>query len=297
MRVLLTGADGFVGRHLTPALKARGHAVLALTGPSASDGHAVDLLNMDALKREVGDFRPEVVLHLAAQSSVKEAWDYPQLTIAVNVIGTLNLWQAVVQPELQQFIYISSSEVYGETSHERLTEDHPLTPMNPYAVSKAAAEQLLQMTVQQHPATRLTILRPFNHVGPGQAESFAVPSFARQVLQSERYIFVGNLTAVRDFLDVRDVVDAYCLAVESSTLSGTFNVSSGVGRSLKEVLGDLIRLAGRQHLVIVPDPARYRPLEALSIIGNSERFQRATGWTPRWLWDDTLRDILATLKA
>ncbi|MCY0878325.1 MAG: GDP-mannose 4,6-dehydratase [Firmicutes bacterium] len=297
MRVLVTGADGFVGGYLVPRLVDRGHQVLALHGPRAQERPRADLQSRELLRREIGSFCPEVVVHLAGQSSVKRAWDWPQLTVAVNVIGTLNLWEVAAQEALCHFIYVSSAEVYGDRATIPITEDHPVQPMNPYAVSKVAAEELLnQLNERSGRKPRLTILRPFAHVGPGQSEEFAVASFARQVREAGQHVYVGNLAVVRDFLDVRDVVEAYCLAVESPTLSGTFNIASGVGRALKDVLGDLMRLAQREQLEVRTDPTRLRPREARAIVGNAERFQAATGWAPKVAWEDTLKDILLALE-
>ena len=299
MRVMVTGADGFVGQHVVVSLKRRGHEVICVGGPQSGYSLAVDLTKKKAVRNMISMIHPEVVLHLAAQSSVHQSWEDPSTTMLVNTVGTLNLWAAAANIGARKLIYISSSEVYGTSSvTERLSEDAPLNPSNPYGVSKATAEWLLQQLTQEK-TIDLTILRPFNHIGPGQGESFAIMNFARQLRAIENggdpVIHVGNLAAIRDFLDVRDVAEAYCLAVETD-MNGIYNICSGIPRSIGSILHDLMRLVSVTNIEIQEDKSRLRPTDLPALVGNPNRFMSKTGWIPTRGWHDTLKDILKILE-
>ncbi|AEW06729.1 NAD-dependent epimerase/dehydratase [Sulfobacillus acidophilus DSM 10332] len=297
MRILMTGADGFVGQHLKLVLRDRGHHIIEWCGPAAANC-PVNLLNPSEVAQALEPVIPEVIIHLAAQSSVKHSWTHPQSTFAVNVLGTLNLWEAIRGLPIQHFIYISSSEVYGSYGSQPLSEEMPMRPKNPYGISKAAVEQLLtQLQGASGQSPRLTIFRPFNHIGPGQSPAFAIPSFVHQIRNpATKIIRVGDLSVIRDFLDVRDVVSAYSWAIESPTISGVYNLCSGVGRSLQEILHDLVRLSNRRDLVVEQDVQRYRPQEVPVLIGDPRRFERISGWRPRIPWEKTLQDILTSVN-
>lgn len=301
MRILLTGTNGFVGQHTYRQLISEGYEVLGLVGP----GHAgrglqsVDITNSSAVEAIVGFNKPNVVIHLAAQSSVHRSWASPDNTLTVNALGTLNLWMASAYHGVDHFVYISTAEVYHTASESKcLDEESTVVPTNPYGTSKLTAELLLrQLKPQSH--TRLTILRPFNHIGPGQDFNFVIPNFARQLSEARQSaypkIYVGNLSAIRDFLDVRDVARAYTMVAASHTISGTFNICSGTPRTIEAVLGDLIRVSKVKNVEVVADPARMRSVDVPVLVGNPERFMRTTGWHQRMDWDQTLRDIWASV--
>ena len=299
MRILLTGANGFVGRHLGPVLAAAGHDVISVAGPTASGVLSLDLTNEVEAAQVVNAYRPEAIIHLAAQSSVGRSWRDPASTLTVNTIGTVHLWNAAVAGGVRRFVYSSTAEVYGVGSPQPLTEDIPVAPRNPYGVSKAAAEQLLQQFHHQSPI-ELLILRPFNHIGPGQAPGFVVSDFVRQIGSVKAHeadaIRVGDLTPVRDFLDIRDVVDAYRVAVDASGLQGVYNLCSGYGRTIQSVLRDLMAIAGVSFLV-QQDSHLIRPVDTPLLVGDAARFRGATGWTPRYPWSETLRSVLAASSA
>lgn len=299
MRILMTGADGFVGQHLGYGLATSGHDLILVSGPAASSPLQVDLTNDAETVRLVNASRPEAIIHLAAQSSVGRSWQDPAGTLAVNTIGTVHLWKAAVACGVRRFVYSSTAEVYGAGSSMPLTEETPLAPRNPYGVSKAAAEQLIQQLHHQS-CTELLILRPFNHIGPGQAPGFVVSDFVRQIgavkANKADTIRVGDLTPVRDFLDIRDIVEAYRVAVEKSDLQGVYNLCSGCGRSIQSVLADLMALAG-VSCSIEQDSHLIRPVDTPLLVGDPARFRGVTEWTARYPWNETLRGVLARSPA
>ena len=298
MRVLVTGADGFVGRYACDALQAAGHQVSPVGGPSAHAGHRLNLTDGSAVAELVTLAKPEVILHLAAQSSVAQSWRDPQRTLQVNTLGTLALWQAAVRSGASRLIYVSTAEVYQPLPAPALLgETSPRDPINPYGVSKLAAETLL---MQLAPAanTSLMVIRPFNHVGPGQHAGFVLQDVARQIATihddgNGTAIRVGNLSPVRDFLDIRDVARAYVLAVNHTELRGVYNLCSGIPRSIGSVIEEMLRLSHLDASVLAIDPGKFRPADTPYLVGNPQAFADATDWHPTIGWDQTLKDILA----
>lgn len=302
MRILLTGTNGFVGQHTYRQLISEGHEVLGLVGPGHTGNglHSVDITDPSAVDAVVGSNKPDAVIHLAAQSSVHRSWSSPANTLAVNAFGTLNLWMASADHGVDHFVYISTAEVYHVSSDcTCLAEESIVVPTNPYGTSKLTAELLLRQ-LQPQSRIRLTILRPFNHIGPGQDFNFVIPNFARQLSEARKSahpeIHVGNLNAIRDFLDVRDVARAYAMVATSHTISGVFNVCSGIPRSIGDVLGDLIRVSKVKNVELLADPARMRPVDVPILVGNPERFRERTGWCPKIDWDLTLRDLWVSIS-
>ena len=311
-RVLVTGAAGFVGGHALAALRAAGTgAILGIgrAGPSdAAEGtafRAVDLGDRTGLAACLREFRPSHVLHLAAQASVGQAAGAGLETWRTNVAGLLNLAEAILDEAPEAcLVFASSSEVYGRAflSGVPLTEDVPPEPVGAYARTKRTGEEMLA-DVLGGSAVRYLILRPFNHTGPGQDERFVVSSFAHQIARIEAGLVpprlaVGNLDARREFLDVRDVVQAYArvIALSDSLPSGTIlNVATGAPRMIGEVLAELKAQARRSFAVEI-DPARMRPSEIAVAMGDSGRLRAATGWTPQFSWAMTLGDVLADAR-
>ncbi|THD42938.1 MAG: NAD-dependent epimerase/dehydratase family protein [Bradyrhizobium sp.] len=306
-RIALTGANGFVGRHLAPLLAAAMPAAerLSLQRPGTGagpDGWPVveaEIFDRSAVADIVSAFRPDLIVHLAAQASVGEAAGAAEATWRVNFDGSCALASACARfaPEAT-FLFVSSSEVYGLSFLAGpVDEDTPIRPMNAYARSKAAAEAMIGDVLPAQ--TRLIVARSFNHIGPGQDERFALPSFAAQIARIEAglqppSIKVGNLDAERDFLDVRDVCDAYLAligAVRELPTRNVFNVASGVGRSLGALLRDL-RAQSALPFDIVVDPARLRPSDIASAVGLSERLSARTGWRAARPIEDALAELL-----
>ena len=246
-RVLITGADGFAGRHLRYRLEHRGTTVIA---------SSADVRDADAVARELEATRPDSVAHLAAITSVADAWNRESEVWTVNALGTLNVVVAVARhaPEARLLV-TSSAEVYGRISGEEpIEEDHVLAPTSPYGRSKAAAE-----IACGRDDLDIVVVRPFPHTGPGQTETFAIPSFAGQIARIEAGLVapvlkVGNLAARRDYSDVRCVVDAYARLLEMRGGPRVVNVASGRAESLGSVLDRLLALATRE-IAVEPDPA------------------------------------------
>jgi GDP-4-dehydro-6-deoxy-D-mannose reductase len=296
MRVLVTGADGFVGPWLARELTATGHEAVLANGPTASTS-PLDLANPEAVAELVRHAAPAAIINLAGQSSVAASHSNPLAALQVNTLGVLNLLQAVRSHAPRcRVLLVGSGEMYGPQPGEtRATESSPLRPTSPYASTKVCAEVLGAQFAQSY-GMDVLFARPFNHLGRGQAPSFMVPSFAGQLAAVRRgeqppRIQVGNLEPIRDFCHVADVVAAYRLLLERGATGAAYNVCSGTGRSIRSVLDRLVELAGVAVTVEV-DPQRYRPSDAPRIVGDPGQLE-ALGWSRRFSIDDALRDVLA----
>lgn len=308
--ILVTGAGGFVGRHLGAMLLREGHAVagsiLGVDGnasvPAETVADGVDAIVCDLTKPEqvmaaVRAVKPSAVIHLAAQSHVPTAWKHQALTYQVNVLGTLHLLEAVAaEAPGARVLLVGSAEVYGKVSPDDIPvkESQPLAPQNPYAVSKAAADLL---GGQWAAATKLHIVRarPFNHTGPGQTGDYVCAAFARQAAaialgQQEPRVVVGNLNVRRDFLDVRDVCRAYLALLRDGASGEVYNIASGKPRSIKAILQELLMFTGREVEIAV-DKDKFRPTDQPIVCGDASRLRAATGWKPRIPFQQTLREM------
>jgi Nucleoside-diphosphate-sugar epimerases len=304
MRVLVTGAGGFVGQHLVETLIHRGYQVYAglrKTETNHTDGVMsvnFDITVPEQVYRVIRDVRPDVVVHLAAQSLVSYSWKAPTRTFMINTIGTMYLLEAIGNlVPAAKIIVVGSAEEYGLTAQTGvpLTEEHPCYPQNPYAISKLAAGQFaIQWAKKEN--LNLIYVRPFNHFGPGQREGFVVSDFASQIARIEKklqppFIEVGDLSPQRDFTDVRDVVEAYVTLLEKTVSSGIYNVCSGTARSINEVLNTLLTMS-RCIIEVKVNPNKYRPSEVPLFLGSHKKLQDATGWMPR---RDFYRSLQETL--
>ena len=308
MRVLVTGACGFVGRFLVKRLCASGQQLItAVQNRECEFGASVesivfDLTNQDAVLQAIHNSQPEVVLHLAAQSDVAKSWANPGATLEVNTLGTLHLLEAIrVLPQIR-LINIGSSDEYGLTAQQGLplTEEAPCRPQNPYAVSKFAAGQLVLQFARRY-QLQVLHLRPFNHFGPGQRTGFVVSDFCSQIVQLEQQevvseIPVGDLTAQRDFTDVRDVVEAYAMIVEQGLPTGIYNICSGQPRSVAEILTILMGLAKRPLRFRV-SPNLLRPIEVPFFVGSANKLTQAIGWHPQRGFYASLAETLEWWRA
>jgi len=299
VRALVTGADGFVGRHLVAHLRAAGDEVHEVVG-NASGGtgphrDVVDVRDHHALAEVVVATGPDIVYHLAAVAYGPDAQADLDTAVSVTIGGTVHLLEAAVECGSRPKVVITgSSEVYGAPGDERIAEDAPVRPINLYGATKAAQEVLGLAFGKVH-SLAVVATRSFNHIGPGQRESFAVASFARQLAdihagRQAPEVRVGNLAPVRDFADVRDVVRAYRLLATSNVKDRAVNVASGEATSVRDILHGLIDASGLEVRVGV-DPARVRATDAHRIVGDPTLLHHLTGWTPRIPLSQTLRDV------
>ena len=302
VRVLVTGASGFVGRHLVEACEHAGDEVVGLARGPAPDGErawiAADLRDGAAAARALREARPERVYHLAAAASVAKSWEDPPATVEANLLATVNLLEAAaVEAPGARVLFAGSSEGYGPVPRERqpVTEDEPLRPQNPYAASKAACDVLAGFYGDGR-GLDVVRTRAFNHAGPGQSDTYVVASFARQIAEAEAAglaeleLLTGDLRPRRDFTDVRDVVRAYRLALERAP-AGVYNVCRGTSAAVGDILAGLARhtrLAVEQRT----DSTRLRKQEVMEIRGSHDRLTEATGWQPEIELDTTLADTL-----
>jgi GDP-4-dehydro-6-deoxy-D-mannose reductase len=292
-RILVTGAGGFVGRHLMGALAAA-YPNSALLAP------AFDLCDAKDVEAAVRTAQPDVCIHLAAVSYVAAARQDPDHAWQVNLHGTVRLAGAILQHAPHcQMIFASSADAYGGSfgSHARVDEGVPLAPTNIYAATKAAADLAIGSMVSD--GLRLARLRPFNHTGPGQAAHFVVAAFARQIARvvaglQAPVLEVGNLDTWRDFLDVRDVCAAYvaCIGRRDTLPPGAIlNLASGTARRIGDILTDLQALAGID-VEIRTHPSRVRESEAHTPCGDATRARTLLDWQPTIPWAQTIADVL-----
>jgi GDP-4-dehydro-6-deoxy-D-mannose reductase len=307
VRALVTGAAGFVGRHLTAHLLSRGHELGALVHPA--DGgpgslgprvevYPLDILDETALGDAVLDFAPDAVFHLAAFSNPEGSWKEARRTLETNIIGAHNLLSAVKETgRMPRVLLVGSAQQYGDVPKEAqpISEEREQRPLTPYAVSKASQE-LLGRRSYWSDELPVYVTRSFNHTGPGQSDGYVSSSFARQVAEVERgkreaVIRVGNLGARRDFTDVRDVAAAYCAILERGQPGRPYNVCRGEAVSIGEVLDELVHLS-RVPVQVIVDPERYHALDAPLMVGDPRRLKTETGWSPTYSLRETLRDLL-----
>ena len=285
--VLVTGAGGFVGRHLLAELDERAVAAQA------------DVTDGDALAAELRAARPAAIVHLAAASSVADSWRSGAETWRVNVLGTVGLLDAVraEAPDARTLV-VSTGEVYGPTPERPAREDDPPAPLSPYAASKAAAE-LAAARAARAEGLDVVVARPFQHVGPGQDERFAIGSWTAQIARVEAQgggvLEVGDLTVRRDLTDVRDVARAYRLLLDPAVPAGTYNVSTGRPVELATVVETLAGLA-RVPVEVRENPALMRRVDVPVLAGDPARIEAATGWRPELPLARTLADALEAAR-
>lgn len=299
MRALVTGGGGFVGPHLIKQLLDESYQVLAtgLKQPSSAflgcETAAADICDAQACQELIQSFRPEVIFHLAAVSYVPEAEDDFDRTMRINVGGTRNLLtacrNALVKPI---FVLASSSEVYGLIERVPIDEHHLVNPRNNYSLTKYFAELLLRQ-MDQLGFVRGIVVRPFNHIGPGQDDRFVASSFSKQLAEISLElrtpeIWVGDLSALRDFSDVRDIVRGYVMASRSE--GNLYNLCSGNTVTIREVLDRLIKIAGLDVSIRV-DPKRLRPAQNAEIRGSFQLAQEQLGWEPTYSLEESLTDL------
>ncbi len=299
MRVFVTGGTGFAGTWLCRHLESEGDQVVVYEG-DINDGVAV--------LAGLHEVAPEAVYHLAGQANVAQSWTHPIETFRVNAEGTLQITQALVEYgkgasemllRLPTFLLVSSAEVYGTIPPDLVPvpESQPVAPVSPYAASKVAAEQVALQAFRAH-GLPVIVARPFNHIGPGQAESFVVSALARRIVEAKRdgqhVVTLGNPDPRRDFTDVRDIAAAYRLLVLRGAPGTIYNISTGASMSIGALAQRMIELAGGQ-LTLHIDEVHRRAVDVPDLCGDSTALRTATGWSPAISLDQTLLDVMASV--
>ena len=313
-RTFVTGIEGFAGLHLCAALDRAGHEVSGLhLAPVPADLPARllqgDIRDFDLLKQALEEVRPDAVIHLAAVSSVAESENQLLGTFDINASGTLKLLEAVrgTVPKAR-ILLVSSADVYGQPESEApRTEESPANPLSAYAMTKLAAEEIGRFFQRVH-GLDIVILRPFSHTGPGQNPKFVFPSVARRIVEieraaentpaladEERTIELGNVDVRRDYTDVRDICQAYLLALERCRCGETYNVTSGRTISIRQGVEMLIKMAKTQ-VSYRSVPRKLRPHDILLSAGSDKKFKAATGWNPLIPLETTFSDLLNSYR-
>lgn len=336
MKVLITGITGFAGSHLAEYLLEREEVEiygicrwrsrmdnleeLARRGKLNASGVEVNITDaamfkghcqprkVNLLQGDIGDASsmvkvmdvvcPERIFHLAAQSYVPTSWNAPAETFHVNVIGQINLFEAILQVGIDPLIHVAgSSEEYGLVYPDEVPvkESNPLRPLSPYGVSKVAQDLLARQYYHSY-GLKTIVTRGFNHTGPRHGEVLSCSTFSKQIAQieyglKEPVIHVGNLEAERDFTDVRDFVRAYWLVLERGIPGEVYNIGSGTARSIRSVL-DLLLSMSRVRIEVRQDPARMRPSDVMILCANDDKFRKQTGWKPEIPFEQTMADLL-----
>lgn len=309
MKVLVTGAGGFVGEYLIRLLKQHEHDVVAIGINNGNFlygmhvvSHVVNIMDYKVLLEVMRNEQPDAVIHLAAISNVPVSWESPGLTVDVNVHGAVNVLQALheVNPSAK-FINIGSGDEYGLTAKQGipLVEEMPCLPQNPYAISKYCAEKMVLQLGKKYEMNVIST-RSFNHYGPGQARGFVISDFAYQIAMIEQglqepVLYVGNLNIARDFTFVSDVVEAYVTFIENHVPSGVYNICSGIARDIKDVLSDLIYIA-KLNIDVLIDKSKFRVTDVPIFVGSADKLYNIANWKPRYDFSQGLEYTLHYYK-
>ncbi len=310
MKCLITGITGFAGSHLAEYLLSRGdcevHGTMRWRSRMENitqlgnriTTHVCDIRDATAMYEIIRDLKPDRIYHLAAQSFVPMSWTAPAETITTNVIGQTNIFEAIRAVGCPTRVQIAcSSEEYGMVLPDEtpIKETNPLRPLSTYAVSKVAQDL---MGYQYHQSYNMHIIRTrgFNHTGPRRGDVFVTSNFAKQIVEIERgrqapVIHVGNLNAVRDFTDVRDTVVAYYLALEKGKPGDVYNVATGKGYKISEML-DILLSFSKVKIETRQDPKRMRPSDVELLLGDATKLRTETGWEPKYKFEQTMKDLL-----
>lgn len=316
MKVLITGITGFAGSHLAEYIvsnfpKVEVHGTRRKTSKTENIAvikseitlHESDLTSERSVEKLIADIKPDKIFHLAANTFVPDSWKDPAGTFTSNVVGQINLLEAVKDLKSGGYdpliLVIGSSEEYGKVTPDEVPVDENtiFRPMSPYAVSKTAQDLLGFQYYQSH-KLRIVRVRPFNHSGPRRGENFVDSNFAKQIAEIEKgakepILKVGNLEASKDFTDVRDIVRAYWLASEKCEPGEAYNICSGRGYKIQEVLDALLSLSTKKDISVEKDQKRMRPSEVPVLYGDYSKFKKATGWQPEIdFLTTTLKDTL-----
>ncbi|MBI5411644.1 GDP-mannose 4,6-dehydratase [Candidatus Peregrinibacteria bacterium] len=294
-KALITGSAGFVGPYLKAELVIHGYDVFGLDRGNKEEASVFcgDIRDPAFVDQIIEQTQPDEIYHLAGFSSVRKSFDEPALTREVNVEGTRNILKAVRQhaPKAKVLI-VSSAHVYGKPGKVPINENEPVKETSPYSQSRIEQEGLMNEFGDLH----IVISRSFDHTGPGQQPIFVLPDFTRQAVEIEKdkippIIFTGNLDVIRDFSDVRDVVKAYYLLLQKGKKNGVYNVGSGQGYKISDLLKKIIARS-KKPIEIRQDPLKLRPVDIPELVADISKIKTDTGWAPNYTIDNTLEDLL-----
>lgn len=305
MKALITGASGFVGSHLVEFLLNKNYDIIGLYNKNPLNNrnihqYSCDINNYEDVNKIINTIKPDFIYHLAGPAFIPDSHNNPRETFNIIMNGTLNILEAIRRSSINsKLLYVGSSNEYGLFSEKELPlyEETPLNPITPYAASKASASLVCY---QYHMFYDINVVRarPFNHIGPGQSPKFVCASFAKQIAMIEKglqkpQIITGNLNIKRDFLDVRDVVNAYCSLMINDNAGEVYNICSGEPVLIKDILDRLISIKDIQEdIEIKCDDNMYRKFDFNTIYGSNQKLKQATGWEYRYTLEKTLEDTL-----
>jgi GDP-4-dehydro-6-deoxy-D-mannose reductase len=299
-KAFITGINGFVGKHLVNFLLSKEFEVFGIDISDNFEGdnrvkyYKANILDLDKLKQIIDEIKPKHIFHLAGFSSVKKSFEQPELCKKINISGTKNLLDSILEANINpKILIISSADVYGIPKSVPIPETAELNPISPYGESRKEQEELCREYMEK---LQIIISRSFPHIGPGQQPIFVASDFAKQIAEIEQgkkesIIKVGNLEAKRDFTDARDVVKAYFLVLEKGQPREIYNVCSGNTYLIKDILNILLSLA-KVKITVEQDPTKMRPSDIPILQGDNSKFVNQTGWHPEIPIEKTLKDIL-----
>ncbi|MXI86946.1 GDP-mannose 4,6-dehydratase [Sphaerochaeta halotolerans] len=297
MKALITGSKGFIGSHLSAELEANGYEIIKCDIAEGDGVVAMNIMDQAMIQSVLKKYQPDVLINMAGQANVGLSWKKPQFTVELNTIGLINILEAArtVDPKMR-VIAVGSSDEYGNLREigANVTEDIPVKPITPYAISKQAQELFAQLYVNSY-GMDICMVRLFNLGGAGQMKGYMIADFASGVADVEAgkstQMSVGNLTSARDFTHVKDACRAVRLIAEKGHRGEVYNICSGVTHTAQEVLDKLIGMA-KVDVKVVQDPARMRPSDTPVVCGNHDKLTEHTGWKPEMGLDKILQDAL-----
>lgn len=297
MKALITGSKGFIGTHLSAELEANGYEVIRCDLAEGNGIVAMDIMNQQMVQNVLDSHMPDVIINMAGQANVGLSWRKPQLTIQLNTIGLVNILEAVktINPKIR-VLAVGSSDEYGNLKENgiNVTENTPVKPITPYAISKQAQELFAQMYVRSY-GMDICMIRLFNLGGAGQAKGYMISDFSSAIAEVETgkktVMSVGNLESARDFTHVKDACRALRLIAEQGHTGEIYNICSGTTHTAQEILDKLIRMA-TVNVEVVQDLSRMRPSDTPVICGNHDKLTAHTGWEPIISLDQLLKDAL-----